>query len=434
MTPVRTIGSYCLLMAGNSDTGLRPPLMKRTRPANWVALDCVLAGVLAVMFAVSAPSQALWSGQPRWAVVVLAVSSALPVAVRRLWPVAALGAVTVLTAAGMALGATHLQPLAMIFVMYTAAQRTNRRTGLRLLGGSLLVIVAGAAAAAAAAAARPGPGGPNGNEFSFIVTQTFNSVALDTIVITACWATGYAVRQQLAYQAGLREQAEQRARDQIAEARRASSEERLRIAREMHDVVAHTLSLIAVQAGVAGYVAVERPQEAASALSSIEQTSRGALNEMRALLGVLRTPEQTGELGPAPGLASLGDLVRRTAEAGVKVDLDVRGERPALTPGLDLAAYRVIQEAVTNVVKHAATDRCRVTIDHGPGVLSLEITDHGPGPAGGAPAAGRGGHGIEGMRERVGMYGGEFQAGPRPGHGFRVTARFPLAGTAGPAA
>ena len=417
-------------MAGYSDTGLRPPLMKRTRPANWVALDCALAGVLAVMFAVSAPSQALWYGQPRW-VVVLAASSALPVAVRRLWPVAALGAVAVLTAAGMALGATHLQPLAMIFVMYTAGQRTSRRTGLWLLGGSLLVIVAGAAVAAAAG---PGPSGPNGNEFSFVVAQTFNSVALDAIVITACWATGYAVRQQRAYQAGLREQAEQRARDQIAEARRASTEERLRIAREMHDVVAHTLSLIAVQAGVAGYVAVERPQEAASALSSIEQTSRGALNEMRALLGVLRAPEQAGELGPAPGLASLGELVRRAAEAGVKVDLDVRGERPALAPGLDLAAYRVIQEAVTNVVKHAATDRCRVTIDYGPGVLSLEITDHGPGPAGSGPAAGRGGHGIEGMRERVGMYGGEFQAGPRPGHGFRVTARFPLAGTAGSAA
>jgi signal transduction histidine kinase len=412
-------------MAGHSDTGLRPPLMKRTRPRNWVALDCALAGVLAVMFALSAPSQALWHGQPRWGVVTLAAVSALPVAVRRLWPVAALAAVTVLTAAGMALGATHLQHLSMIFVMYTAGQRTSRRTGLWLLGGSLLLIVAGAAAAVAAGPKASGQGG-----FSFVVTNTFNTVALDTIVITASWATGYAVRQQLAYQAGLREQAEQRARDQIAEARRASSEERLRIAREMHDVVAHTLSLIAVQAGVAGYVAVERPQEAASALSSIEQTSRGALNEMRALLGLLRTPEQTGELGPAPGLANLEDLVRRTAEAGVKVDLDVRGERPALAPGLDLAAYRVIQEAVTNVVKHAATDSCQVTIDHGPGVLSLEITDHGPGPAGGGPAVGHGGHGIEGMRERVGMYGGEFEAGPRPGHGFRVTARFPLAGSA----
>jgi signal transduction histidine kinase len=396
-----------------------------------VALDCALAGLLAVMFAVSATNVTLWYGQPRWGAVMLAASAALPVAVRRLWPVAALGAVTVLAATGMALGAMHLQPLSMIFVMYTAGQRTSRRTGLWLLGGSLLVLVAGAAAAAAAGRRASGP---IGNAFNFVVTNTFDRVALDTIVVTACWATGYAVRQQLAYQAGLREQAEQRARDQIAEARRASSEERLRIAREMHDVVAHTLSLIAVQAGVAGYVAVERPQEAASALSSIEQTSRGALNEMRVLLGLLRTQEQAGELGPAPGLASLGDLVRRSAEAGVKVDLDVRGERPALAPGLDLAAYRVIQEAVTNVVKHAATDRCRVIIDHRPGVLSLEITDHGPGPAEDGPAVGRGGHGIEGMRERVGMYGGEFQAGPRSGHGFRVAARFPLTGRAGSAA
>src|SRR5215469_7927907 len=138
MTPVRTIGSYCLLMAGRLGTGLRPSLTRRLRPGGWVALDCALAGVLAVMFAVSSSTGALWYGQPRWGVVMLAASSALPVAVRRLWPVAALGAVTVLTAAGMALGATHLQPLSMIFVMYTAGLRTSRRTGLCLLGGSLL--------------------------------------------------------------------------------------------------------------------------------------------------------------------------------------------------------------------------------------------------------------------------------------------------------
>lgn len=426
MTPLSTIRSYCLLMAGHSDTGLRPPLMKRLRPGDWVALDCVLAGALAAMFANTATKEALWYGQPRWWVVMLAASSALPVAVRRRWPVAALGAVTVLTAAGTALGANDQQPLAVIFVMYTAALRTSRRTGLWLLGGTLLATVAGAAAAAA----RPGAGGTNGDVFNLIAANSVSLTAATAVITTASWAIGYAVSRQRAYQAGLREQAERHARDQIAEARRASDEERLRIAREMHDVVAHTLSVIAVQAGVAGYVAVERPQEAASALSSIEQTSRGALNEMRALLGLLRAPEQAGELGPAPGLASLGDLVRRTAAAGVKVDLLVRGERPALAPGIDLAAYRVIQEAVTNVVKHAATDRCQVTIDHGPGVLSLEITDHGPGPAGGGPAVGGGGHGIEGMRERVGMYGGEFHAGPRPGHGFRVTARFPLAGTA----
>jgi signal transduction histidine kinase len=179
---------------------------------------------------------------------------------------------------------------------------------------------------------------------------------------------------------------------------------------------------------VANYVVGEHPEEAARALSSIEETSRGALREMRALLGVLRA-EGDEALVPAPGLADLKGLVDRTAEAGVRVELDVRGDQPRLSAGLDLAAYRVVQEAVTNVIKHAATDRCRVTVSYVADALDLEITDGGagPGPAGRGPAAG---HGLTGMRERVGMYGGELSAAPLPGGGFRVAARFPLTGTA----
>jgi signal transduction histidine kinase len=261
------------------------------------------------------------------------------------------------------------------------------------------------------------------------------------LLIAVAWMIGYSVRQQHAHTAALREQAERRAGEQLAEARRARSEERLQIARELHDVVAHTMSLIAVQAGVANYVVSARPEEAVRALSSIEETSRGALHEMRALLGVLRAePNGTGPgqpdagLVPAPGLADLDNLVERTAEAGVQVDLDVRGQRHQLSAGLDLAAYRVIQEAITNVIKHAATDRCRVTVAYQQDALTLEITDSGAGWTGsGTPAAG---HGVVGMRERAGMYGGEFLAAPLPGGGFRVTARFPLAGAglAGPGA
>jgi signal transduction histidine kinase len=197
------------------------------------------------------------------------------------------------------------------------------------------------------------------------------------------------------------------------------------------------MSLIAVQAGVANYVISARPQEAARALSSIEQISRGALREMRGLLGVLRAAgndagpqRQDGALVPAPGLADLGSLVERAAEAGVRVDLDVRGERPRLSAGLDLAAYRVIQEAITNVIKHAATDSCQLNVAYQDDALTLEITDSGA--AGRSARAGNGGpaagHGITGMRERVGMYGGQFRAAPLPGRGFRVTAVFPLAG------
>jgi signal transduction histidine kinase len=199
------------------------------------------------------------------------------------------------------------------------------------------------------------------------------------------------------------------------------------------------MSLIAVQAGVANYVISARPQEATRALSSIEQISRTALGEMRGLLVVLRAEgndagprRQDGALVPAPGLADLGSLVERAAEAGVRVDLDVRGERPQLPAGLDLAAYRVIQEAITNVIKHAATDSCQLSVACQDDALTLEITDSGS--AGRSASGGNGspaaaGHGITGMRERVGMYGGQFRAAPLPGRGFRVTAVFPLAGT-----
>jgi signal transduction histidine kinase len=202
------------------------------------------------------------------------------------------------------------------------------------------------------------------------------------------------------------------------------------------------------------YVVAEQPEEAARALSSIERISCGALREMRALLGVLRSdapaagsgpagdgggPASPGRAGlvPAPGLGDLDRLAARTAEVGVRVDLDVRVERPTLPAGLDLAAYRVIQEAITNVIKHAAADRCRVAVAYQADALTLEITDSGNG----ARASGLGsqaaahdsqaaGHGLAGMRERVGMYGGEFRAAPRPEGGFRVTAWFPLEGTA----
>ena len=207
----------------------------------------------------------------------------------------------------------------------------------------------------------------------------------------------------------------------------------MRIARELHDVVAHSLTLIAVQAGVANHVATSQPEQAAQALSSIENISRGALTEMRALLGVLRSDQgepaaqqPTAALQPAPGLADLEHLAERTIAAGVRVNMDIQGPLPDLPAGLDLTVYRVIQEALTNVVKHAAAGSCQVRLTSGQGNLSVEVTDDGRGP-GGQPGERTQGHGLIGMRERVGMYGGEFSAGPLPGQGFQVRATFPLA-------
>jgi signal transduction histidine kinase len=401
------------------------PLLKGLREPHWTAIDVACTVLLAGVYGVEFNQPADLTGVPQGLAALIVAVAVLPAAARRRWPRTALALVV---AGGAAVAALSFSPdpsLAAAFVLYLVPLRFARREALWLLAGSLLVTAAGDIAFGLARHGVYGPGG----------TQAAAGLLLESgLLLAGAWMIGYLARLQRAYSAGLREQAEQRAREQLAEARRASSEERLRIARELHDVVAHSMSVIAVQAGVANYVAGARPEEAASALSSIEETSRGALREMRALLGVLRNEGTPGAgpgagLVPAPGLADLKMLADRTADAGVRVDLDIHGDRPPLPAGLDLAAYRVIQEAITNVIKHAATDRCRVAVGYADEFLDLEVTDNGTGAARSTPGPGTG-HGLTGMRERVGMYGGEFSAAPRPGGGFRVSARFPLTGTA----
>jgi signal transduction histidine kinase len=211
------------------------------------------------------------------------------------------------------------------------------------------------------------------------------------------------------------------------------TEERLRIARELHDVIAHNMSLITVKASVTNYLIDSRPEQARAPLAIIEASGRSALNEMRTMLGVLRAddspvPPSEGpgaefERTPAPNLDDLPELVEYVAEAGVHVDLEVHGSRD-LPEGVALSAYRIVQESLTNVIKHAAPTRCRVRVETTDETLSLDITDDGSG--GRAPYPAVPGHGIVGMRERVGLFGGEFHAGPVPGGGFRVSARLPV--------
>ena len=412
---------------------LAPP-RRRLRPAHWIAIDCACTA-LALVYAELRAAPFL-RGIPFWAAIVIVAVAVVPAAFRRCRPRTVLALVVTAGAVATAFSTSPVPWLAAAFVIYVIPLRFRRRDALWLLAGTLLVMAAGLAAFASI------PHGGYGPETGTI-GKAAGLLLESGLLVTVAWLFGYSVRQQRSQAAGRREQAERRAREQLAEGRRAKSEERLQISRELHDVVAHTLSVIAVQAGVAGYVIGERPEEAARALSSIEQTSRSALHEMRALLGVLRDGEtgarngaapgtRDAALTPAPGLADLDCLAERTGEAGVRVDLSVRGERPRLPAGLDLAAYRVIQEAVTNVIKHAATDQCRVTVNYQEDTLTLEVTDNGSG----STANGDGseilvtGNGIIGMRERAAMYGGEIRAAPLPGRGFRVTARFPLAGTA----
>lgn len=400
---------------------------------HWIAIDCAFTALLALVY-IELKAAPFLRGIPLWAAVAVVAVAVVPAAFRRRWPRTVLALVVSAGAVAMALSSSPVPPLAAAFAMYLIPLRFPRREALWLLAGALVVTAAGLAAFAVTP---HGPGGPE----TGTIGKAAGLLLESGLLVTVAWLIGYSVRQQRGQAAGRQEQAERRAREQLAEARRARSEERLEISRELHDVVAHTLSVIAVQAGVAGYVIGERPDEAARALSSIEQTSRNALHEMRALLGVLRDGETGARNGtgpaardaalvPAPGLADLDSLAERTGEAGVRVDLSVRGERPRLPAGLDLAAYRVIQEAVTNVIKHAATDRCQVTVEYQENALTIEVTDDGTGAAasGGSefPVVG---NGIIGMRERAAMYGGDVRAAQLPERGFRVTARFPLAGT-----
>jgi signal transduction histidine kinase len=237
-----------------------------------------------------------------------------------------------------------------------------------------------------------------------------------TLVTIIAWLIGNSIRQA-------QTQAELRRTQAIAQTAMA---ERLRIARELHDIVAHSIGIIAIQAGAGHRVFDATPAQARDALAAIEATSRETLSGLRRMMTGLRRAESEpgpgqAPLDPTPGLADIERLVAVTLDAGVRVDVDWRGSREPLPADIDLSAFRIIQEAVTNVVRHAGTDQCLVLIDRQDGQLSIEVTDSGRGGS----AVGTG-YGITGMRERAALLGGDFAAGPRSDGGFRVAARLPL--------
>ena len=280
-----------------------------------------------------------------------------------------------------------------IAICYVAATRTLKvsATGLAVVGAGLLI---------------PGPAGTD-------LAQLRGGVAVVTVI---AWLIGHSIRQAQA-------QAELRRAQATAQSVMA---ERLRIARELHDIVAHSIGIIAIQAGAGRRVFDARPAEARDALAAIEATSRETLSGLRRMMTGLRRAEPEpgpgqAPMGPAPGLADIEQLAAMTLDAGVRVEVDWRGSREPLPADIDLSAFRIVQEAVTNVVRHAGTGRCRVLIGPQDGYLSIEVTDSGRGGS----VAGTG-YGITGMRERAALLGGDLSAGPRPGGGFRVTARLPV--------
>ncbi|MEV0456267.1 sensor histidine kinase [Catellatospora methionotrophica] len=234
---------------------------------------------------------------------------------------------------------------------------------------------------------------------------------IPTLAMALTWTVGNSVRARRGHAEAIRVQA----------ASQAATEERLRIARELHDMVAHSIGVIAIQAGMGRRVIDSQPAEARNALQAIEDTSRETLAGLRRVLVGLRQDTGIAPAAPAPVLADLDRLAATTVGAGVRVTVDWRGDRRPLPGDIELSAYRVVQEAVTNVVRHAATPRCAVTVDYRDAELLLEVTDDGRGSA--RPGTG---YGITGMRERVALLGGQLAAGPRPEGGWLVSARLPV--------
>jgi signal transduction histidine kinase len=259
-------------------------------------------------------------------------------------------------------------------------------------------------------------------------TPDFNGAdyIMNIAVFTAAFFFGSTVRNRRLYMESLEERAKALERERDEEAKRAVADERLRIAQELHDVVAHSMGVIAVQAGVGAHVCDQDPSEAKKALENIANVSRSTLTEIRRMLGVLRE-DDGAEYTPAPGLGDLERLVREVCAAGVDTHVTWEGKRTELPPGVDLTAYRVIQESLTNVLKNAGPGpHVDVALRYEPDVLRIEVVDDGRGVNG---RSNGGGHGLMGMRERVGVYGGSFEAGPHAGGGFRVAVSLPY-GTA----
>jgi signal transduction histidine kinase len=490
-------------------------------PRHWAALDYVV-GVFTTAVLFESIRQSLNQpvpftfGQARYVPLALAGPMALllvlvagtAVALRRRNPTLML---TVLLVSSLFVTAltgpdsgslTYFLPVAYVLYL-VAATYGRRREAVRVLAAVFVTLIADNVLVAA---------GWHGFEPGALVSVTLG--------LTISWTVGYTVRQRRSYAVRLQDEA----------ASKAVAQERLRIARELHDVMAHSMSVIAVQAGYGQYVIDSQPGDARAALGAIQATSREALDEMRRMLGALRQADESDAAGsavapgvardvpsgtssavspagnpavrpvaaaggpgaplfPAPGLAELDRLLSRTAGAGVRVDLTRVGQPRDLPASIDLSAYRIVQEALTNVVKHAQTSSCRVLIGYGDDELTIEITDNGVGvpvpelagagvpghaaashagaghagagqvgagqvaaghdgaaarPAAGSWAGGGpawtavgasvspgGGHGIIGMRERVSLLGGEFSAGPLPGYGFQVAARIPLPAPSG---
>ena len=377
-------------------------------------LDGFLAAALVLL-----SGSMLGVGHSRWPLYTLvALTMAVPIVFRRRHPEKAFIAAAAAAALQVALAPRPVfTDVSMLVLLYTLAAYRPRRTSV----AGLAVCLAGAGLAIA----RWAPGRAVDSYGGAAQVVSFFAVP-----IVLAWVLGDSMRYRRGYYRALEERADRLERERDAHARVAAAAERARIAREMHDVIAHNVSVMVVQADGAAFALDAEPDRAREALTAISRTGRQALTEMRRLLGVLRTDDDRAELAPQPGVGQISNLLEQARAAGLAVTLTVEGLPRELPGGADLAAYRVIQESLTNTRKHGGPAASAwVTLHYGVNDLRLSIADDGRGAA--APPD-HGGHGLIGMRERVEIYGGTVRAGPRSGGGFQVTARLPYAPAAAP--
>jgi signal transduction histidine kinase len=406
-------GSSRLMMSsGSSGASLRGVisaarhLVTRIRGFDPVHVDYVVAAVLLIGFELTAATTP--DGRGRWAAAAIGPPLAAAVAIRRRWTLQALALACVTLAANRLLvGAQHTSNkgfavVAVLLLFYGAGAFLDGR---RAWLGLALTTALGAAVSF---------------KGSSVLAGVFGLVAF----VWLPWLVGRTRRISGARERTARELAERLDADRELHVRAAALNERVRIAREIHDVIAHSVSVMVIQAAGARTVMDREPERAEISLRSVERAGREALAEMRRLLGVLGDGEELRALAPQPGLDDLAELVSTTRAAGLDTSIRVEGDPVAVSQGLSLCAYRVVQEALTNTLKHAGPTRAEVMLRWGADTLELEVTD-----AGGRrlePAAGSSGHGIAGMCERAALHGGTVDARPGPDGGFTVKARIPL--------
>jgi signal transduction histidine kinase len=378
-------------------------------------VDAVIAFGLAGLSLVAVFGGATDVGSRDPVSLTLLMLESLPLLFRRRYPVAVLAIVFGATAAHLLMASTETgvnEGFGSLVAVYTVAERRDRRTSL----------IAAAVVSVSFAALIIGLGG---------LPNALSGLIQTELVVWLAWALGDLARTRTMFTAVVEDRARLLEAEREERARGAVTAERERIARELHDIVSHHVSVIVIQAGAALRALDRRPEQARVAIEAVDRTGREALADMRRMLGILGSPSDVvGDgLAPMPSLDRLGELIEQVRAAGLPVELAVDGEPRPLEAGVELSAYRIVQEALTNTLKHARGARARIDLRYGPRTLEIEVVDEGGTGRHDLGDPDHAGRGLVGMAERAALFGGELAAGPTPS-GFRVLARLPLDGRA----